>query len=248
MNRPRPTPPQPSMTGFSLVELALVLIVAALLAGSFITAARGQRDQTARQQTQQQLVDAQEALLGFFLAQGRFPCPMPPGQGGVAREMPEGGGDCLAWSGYLPGTTLGLGPTDEAGYVLDAWGQRLHYQVSSVAIGAQSHGFTTANGLRSNWASLAAPPAPDLWVCPGADTCSAATALTREGLVVIFSTGANGETPRGADETANLDGDNHLVSHPPTPADHPQGAFDDQLLWLSPVILYSRLTAAGRLP
>jgi hypothetical protein len=52
----------------------------------------------------------------------------------------------------------------------------------------------------------------------------------------------------GADEAANLDGDQVFVSHVRSAAGAPNGEFDDIVTWLSVNVLLNRLVSAGQLP
>ena len=74
---------------------------------------------------------------------------------------------------------------------------------------------------------------------------------------VIYSTGPNATRPDPGglriDENANpnpnsADNNRTFVSHDRAGENHPNGEFDDIVIWLSPNILYARMIAAGRLP
>ncbi len=245
MNRLRRSRPA---RGFSLTELAIVLLIIGILIGSLLLPLSAQRDAQSMSDTQKQLGDMREALLGFAAANGRLPCPASPGATGS--ENPAGGGACASPNGFLPAVTLGVAPTDAQGYALDAWGNRIRY---SVARSGGSWTYTQAGGLKAAWSS-ASTLAPDLRVCStsvgiSAAACTAGADLTTGVVAVILSAGKNGAAPpAGADEQANLAGNSTFVSHTPTPTGAPQGEFDDIVIWLSPNMLYNRLIAAGRLP
>jgi prepilin-type N-terminal cleavage/methylation domain-containing protein len=250
-------PVQPYRTGFTLVELALVLVIAGLLIGSLLPIIALQREQRALHETRDTIAEAMAALLGFAAVNGRLPCPAVAGTTGV--EAPEGGGNCTIWEGLLPAATLGVMPVDGQGYGLDAWGGRLRYAVSDASTshpgcaGGQKTGvFTTANCMRAVTMPVLSP---NLSVCSSA----CATTLVTQIPAVIYSTGRNfaiGGTGKDERENPNpnTDGTNpdptprRFVSHDPTPAESPNGEFDDFVVWLSPNILYSRMIVAGRLP
>ncbi len=231
--------------GFTLTELAIVLVIVALLIGGMLIPLSAQRDVQAANDTQRQLAEIRDALLGFAAANGRLPCPASPNVTGV--ENPAGGGACAnSWNGFLPGITLGIGPTDAQGYVLDAWGNRIRYAVTT-ATTTTPNLFTTNNGLKNNWSSA---PSPDLAVCNSATgisptNCGSSVALTTTAVAMLISHGKNGgATPTSADELANWPSSNDpvFVNAAQSPA------FDDIVLWLSANILYNRLIAAGKLP
>lgn len=241
--------------GFSLLELGIVLIVLTLLFSSVMPAFSAYRQIAEIQEARQQLATANEALLGFAARHGRLPCPAAPGTSGV--ESPESGGACThPWNGLLPGSALGLHPQDEQGYVLDPWGNPLRYALSTFSTTACGNTpcLSREDGIRNIWNSET-PPQPDLRICRtatgrtglgGTAECASGSALTKDAVAVIFSLGRNGnQRPSGNDETANIDNDRLFVSHDPT---LPPEEFDDQLIWISSNIFYSRLISAGRLP
>lgn len=244
--------------GFTLVELAIVLVIVALLSGGLMMSLMAQQESIATSETQRRLNEARDALLGFAAANGRLPCPAAPGATGV--ELPAGGGTCNnPWDGFLPAITLGLNPTNENGYALDGWGNPIRYAVTKdTATGLCATAcVTTTNGIQTAWNGSVGNLkfSPDLRLCntatgmtgAGAGAACAAGADLANAVAVIFSRGRNGATaPVSTDEQANGDADCLFVSHTPTSAG--ANEFDDLVIWLSPNILYNRLIAAGRLP
>ena len=237
--------PRP-FAGFTLVELAIVLVIIALLIGGMLVPLSTQRDIQNTNDTQKQLSEIKEALYGFAAANGRLPCPAATAATGI--ENPLGGGVCTnSWNGFLPGITLGVGPTDSQGYVVDSWGNRIRYAVTT----GNTRAFTTNNGVKNAWGSVLNP---DIHVCSTSvgmtsSACAAGTDLTTSAAAIIFSTGKNGATvPTGADELANSGVNLTFVSHAQAPVGAPQGEFDDIAAWISPNILYNRMISAGKLP
>lgn len=249
----RTSPSPRRQYGFTLAEMAIVMVVVMVLLGGMIATLTGQMDTRNQTQTEQTLADIREALLGFAASQGRLPCPAAPGATGI--EAPAGGGTCTnAWNGFVPGITLGIGPTDAQGYVLDAWNQRIHYAITT----AQSNAFTTTPGAAGSNVGMRGRGisnlTPDLNVCAigtGVTTadCGTATTLTARAVAVLISTGRNWATGGGsADEAKNLDNDVVFVSHTPTVASNTSAEFDDPVTWISPYVLYNRMLSAGQLP
>lgn len=232
--------------GFTLVELAIVLVIVGLLIGGMVLSLTAQQDATNLKETQRRIALAQEALLGFAAANGRLPCPAaPPAAGGA--ESPLNTGACNnPLNGYFPATTLGLAPTDAQGYLVDAWGNPIRYAVYPTAIAAQNNPFTTPNAMRTLTIQTISATPNFLFVCGGgttvtATTCGAETVLTNNAVAVIFSMGKNGGVAPAGDEALNTD--NNVVFVSKTASD-----FDDVVAWVSPNILYNRMIAAGRLP
>lgn len=235
--------------GFSLVEMAIVLAIMGLVLGSSLTIFSAMRDQQHFNDTNALLGEAQDALTGFAIANGRLPCPASSASNGA--ESPVGGGACTnALNGFLPAVTLGLSGVDANGYSTDAWGlsqNRIRYAVTT----ANANAATTGDGIRAITMTFFNP---DLYVCGSSTgitgtTCGTATTLTSKAVAVIYSPGKNAATGGvGVDEAANLNNDSVFVSHSPAQAGVAGGEFDDQVTWLSPYILFNRMIQAGKLP
>jgi prepilin-type N-terminal cleavage/methylation domain-containing protein len=234
--------------GFSLIELSIVLVIVAFLLGGLLPTLSSQVDQRHTVETTKQLDEIQQALIGYAIINGRFPCPAWTNTNGV--ESPVGGGTCNHPNdGFVPSATLGLVTTDSSGFAMDSWGNRIHYAVTQ----ANGKSFTTTNGMSTIGISNLSP---DLLVCSTAtgstnSSCAAGAALTSSpGVpVVIFSTGKNGgHGGTGADEAANLNGNKTFVSHTLSSSSAPNGEFDDLVIWISPNVLINRMVAAGKLP
>ena len=198
--------------GFTLTELAIVLVIVGLLIGGMLVPLSTQRDLQNTNETKKQLAEIKEALLGFAVVNGRLPCPAAPGTAGV--EAPAGGGSCSnSWNGFLPAATLSIGPTDAQGYAIDAWNNRIRYAVTT----SDGNAFTTNNGMKSKWASASPVMSPDLRVCNSAAAisgtdCPSPNYLTNSAVAVIISVGKNGsDTPLSADELANWTTSNDRV-------------------------------------
>ena len=112
---------RPRQGGFTLAELAIVLVVLTVLAGALVIPFRGQLELRQRQQTEALLADARAALIGFAAVHGRLPCPATqtdPANPAYGQESIDAlSGNCVvATEGMLPWRTLALSP-------IDAWGQ-----------------------------------------------------------------------------------------------------------------------------
>jgi len=240
-------------SGFSLVELAVVLAIVGLLLASTMYTLSAQVDQRNRNDTQRRLEEAKELLLSFALVNSRLPCP------GFATGDESGGGAAVctnSYDGLLPARTIGFQPTDANGFGLDAWGNRIRYAVSSTTWGTGAR-FTRQHVANSVTAwSITQTPA-DLVICSVSPTpitatiCDANTSVTNQTTVVaiVFSTGKNTATGgTGTNEARNLDTISLFVSRPPDPPSHPSGEFDDMMVWIPVGLLYGRMIAGGVLP
>lgn len=262
--------------GFSLVEMAVVVAIVGLMLGALLIPLTAQMDQRRLLETRAQLENAREALLGYAMANGRFPCPAAaPGGGTTAVEAfaPTGttaNGKCASFfNGYLPGVTLGLSPADSAGYLQDGWGNPIRYAVANLSDDANaSHIFTKSAGMK-NANGACTPPCSTgmswistqnlLYVCTSGSgitptNCGTATQLTNGAVFVVYSTGKNTASGgTGTDEAANpnpnsTNNDAVFVSHAPTANTSANGEFDDLLEWVSSSTVFAKLVAAGQLP
>lgn len=233
-------PSRSSARGFTLVEMAVVLLILAILAGGLTAGLSAQVARRNEAETDAVLDEARDALLGYALRRGTLPCPAKSGSDGA--EDRESLTTCRGnrLNGLLPWAELGISG-------LDAWGRRLHYAVApdyvkaitldsagkldirtrnsagteltlTTAIGAApalvlSHGPNGLGGIDADGNALAAPPA-------GSDEARNATA----GSTLFYA--------RSLSENSDAAG----------------GAFDDRVVWVSPYLIANRLASAGRLP
>src|SRR5271169_3145800 len=107
------TPIKSRSHGFTLVEIAMVLLIVALLLGGLVPTLSSQIEQRQISETSKQLDEIQQALIGYAVTYGRLPCPAAPNTTGV--ENPLGGGTCTnPYNGFVPAATLGLSGTDSS--------------------------------------------------------------------------------------------------------------------------------------
>lgn len=243
--------------GFTLIEMAVALVIVALLLGSLLVPLQNQVEQRKTSETQRTLDLALEALLGFAAANGRLPCPASASSNGIEDPYPPTGTCNHPYDGFFPAATLGLSPTDAQGYLVDAWGlqqNRIRYAVTtySSSSGCANNVYTTTGGMKACWSQITAGNvAPNLTVCSSlnGNNCAAGATLTSTAPAVIFSLGKNAATGgTGVDEAQNLDADRVFVWHTQSGSNAPSGEFDDIMVWMSPSILYSRMISAGQLP
>jgi prepilin-type N-terminal cleavage/methylation domain-containing protein len=118
--------------GFTLVELAVVIAIVALILGALLTPLATQHQLRKNKEAESELREIKEALIGFAMANGRLPWPdrdfspngvedTPPG---FSLDPPTAVEPCTVCEGFLPWLTLGLAPTDP-------WGRIYRYRISS---------------------------------------------------------------------------------------------------------------------
>jgi prepilin-type N-terminal cleavage/methylation domain-containing protein len=227
--------------GFSLVEMAIGMLVLALLLGSILVPLSAQVEQRKITETQKALDEIREALLGYAIAQGHLPCPdRMSGAGSNNGEEDRAGINCSVEEGNLPWVTLGTPGTD-------SWGNRFRYRISPVfAETPPNIAFGTVSGVD---------------VC-GDSACATRVTVQNDGPpALIISHGRNGRgaingsnnaqnplPPAGSDELENTDGDTLYVSRVQSAEGSALGEFDDLFAWVPRSVLLNRLVASGRLP
>lgn len=227
-------------SGFTLIELAVVILVIALLLGSLLVPMNAQVLQRQVDETQRILDENREAILGFAMANGRLPRPAQSATDGSERVN-----DCATHeecTGYLPWAVLGAARAD-------AWGKLIRYSVSPALAqngAAIPMGASGSKRIRTRDAS--------------------GTPILADGVAaVLISHGARGwghsadgtdiadGSTTNADEDANASqfgraGDPFFARPSTSHEAAPGGEFDDIVIWIPQPILLSRLIAAARLP
>tara|TARA_R110002096_G_scaffold130643_5_gene279911 strand:- start:6799 stop:7572 length:774 start_codon:yes stop_codon:yes gene_type:complete len=250
-------------SGFSLVELSIVILVMGLLLGGLMMPLSVQRENARVRDGLEQLETVQAAVEGFALLNGYLPCPATPASGGLAAPS---GAACSVQHGFVPATTLNLnGQRNDDNLLLDPWGSPLRYSVSaSDADGDGAWDFTNAGEMQNVTMPLLAP---ELTVCRTATGASATACgstnvtLTDASPVIVYSLGKDWAAFTSADELenvgANLGGgpsaSNYRVAADAVfvvrgRSDQAGSEFDDLLLWIAPNRLFGRLVDAGHLP
>jgi len=229
-----------SSTGFTLTELAIVLVIVAFLVGGMLIPLSAQQDIRNEAETQKLLAEAKEALLGFAVAKCRLPCPANPAtQSGTINAgieySPNSTGCSTSEEGVLPWATLGVRETD-------AWGRRISYRVKNefakevvscvsgkAAFSLDSNGNITVRATSGG--AIVSSDVPAILISHG-----------RNGFRGYLPDGTRLPAGADADEEENANANTSFVSKTPTPS------YDDIVDWISPHILKSRMIAAGKLP
>ena len=134
--------------GFTLVEVAIVLIIGGLILGLLTTSLINYTKNTQYNATQQRLDEIEEAMQLFFSLNGRYPCPAvitaAPDTAAFGVELVDT--DCAGEPANATGIPVVAGATDSVrfgavpvrtlnmpdDYVADAWGGRFLYGVTEI--------------------------------------------------------------------------------------------------------------------
>jgi prepilin-type N-terminal cleavage/methylation domain-containing protein len=210
--------------GFTLAEIAIVLVVLAVLAGALIVPIGGQIEARQRAEARAALDDIRAALFGFAILNGRLPCParvLTAGLPGYGEESIDGAtASCTATGaeGVLPWRTLGVAP-------LDPWGQHWRYRADRRFSDPSRTPIQTTH-----------TPLDDLAVQDHDGAALTASGNTAVGLV--YSLGAN----RAADgQNASFEAGPGALYQ----AGEPTTAYDDMVAWFGRPLLIARMAEAG---
>lgn len=230
--------------GFSLVEMAVVLVIIGLMLGAMMGPLSAQLEARRLGESKTALDQAKEALVGYLLINNRLPCPATAtlaenaAGAGVESSARDASGQCSLLQGVIPWVTLGLPQSD-------SWGRRLTYRVSPA--------FTRQDAAVQCGAAGNSKPCFSLGTAGVLTVKSSATSNLATGLpAVVISHGSNGRgayLPDGSqvagatgDELENSDNNVTFVSR------NADGTYDDLSVWLATPVLMARLVSAGKLP
>lgn len=244
----RSTPGRQRAGGFSLIELAVVIIVITLLLGSLLVPLATQVEKRRYSETEKQLEYIREALIGFALAKRYLPCPaISVADGREDRDMATdectdpGAGPRRV--GFLPWVTLGVTQ-------YDAWNNLLRYSVDPDFARSDPDFFFALDSIG------------DIQI-KTRDGAGAVVNLTnieipaivlshgKNGFGATTSTGAARFSPGGwaGDEEDNAtEFDEAYVREKTENAGATGGVYDDIVVWVSLNQLFARMVSAGRLP
>lgn len=247
--------------GFSLVEMAIVLLIVGLLMGGLLPGLASQMEQGRVTDTKATMASIMDALYGYAAGhRGALPCPATLATAGY--PDPAGAGVTIGavctdpFGGFVPGRLLGLAPVNANGFVVDAWGNPIRYAVSTMASGA-NRAITFEGGIRdlgiANFGGFTATaPAANalLSVCASsagitAASCGPLTNTTsNDAIGLIYSYGPTGVPTSGADEGENnaAPANQFFVSHTKT------DTFDHIVQWIPKNVYLTKMIAAGVVP
>ena len=120
--------------GFSLIELAVVLVIMGFILSSVVGSLSVSLEGSKIKNTNERLQQVKKALLGYYALNQRFPCPAT--ETSLGKESPSPATliapiKCNQYRGYVPIAELGVkGKTDDKNRLLDAWGGPIFYVIT----------------------------------------------------------------------------------------------------------------------
>jgi len=247
-----------SNKGFTLIELAVVLVVVGIILGGFIGTLTSRINVTKKSDALSDLEDIKQSMMAYSFVNGYLPCPDCAVVAGdcTAALVGDGISDYNVGNarcslneavGHVPWVTLGLGRGD-------SWGNHYRYAVQN-EYADESVVFTLSSS-----AGIASIKEPDF----AADNTGATAHSLAENIVaIIFSHGSNGYgaisednlartaiPAANVDELENTDNDAEYYMRPETSAETTIAGkeFDDIVIWISEFELKAKMVEAGKLP
>jgi prepilin-type N-terminal cleavage/methylation domain-containing protein len=244
--------------GFTLVEIALVLVIVTILLGYTVAMFPLQQELKQYRHAKVEMDSVIEHLIAFAQINGRLPCPDTAGDG-LENWVIGPPVTCIGYFGLVPARTLGMsGKFDAAGSLLDPWGEGYGYAVSDIDSGAGTDKIlVTANEIRVQ--GMAAVQ-PDLFLCddsaaPGFDIdCAAAASnlvlgANSEIAAVVISMGKDNDIPATSNiQAENLDDFNVGTNDKVYILSPRRDDYDDVVKWISTNLLFSKMIEADQLP
>ena len=225
--------------GFSLIELAIVLVIVTLLVGGLAMPLAAQIQGRRIAETKKIMEEAREAIFGYAMTHntgGATPVPRPylpcPSINDNGIENRLANGQCNASRGFFPWRDLGTASQD-------AWGNRIRYEVTA-PFSSRVIGFSNADINNGT-----------IQICD-ASGCVGLGNVANNVAVSLISYGPNGwggrtvnntnmAAPTSANELENTDPDTVYVSRAPSQRGAAAGEFDDLVNWIPTGLLISRV-------
>lgn len=230
--------------GFTLVEIALVLLIVGLIVGGGLSLIGSQIESSRHTKTAAIIEEAKSAIMGFVLVNQYLPCPDADNDGLEDRAgLGPRNGLCQlgSFQGELPSGTLG----DD---FRDAWGNPLYYAVETGDL------FTDAN---TPITTAALADVGNITI----DDPETGNTITTEAVFVVLSFGKNatetwasinagacptGGLPAGAAEQENCDTDN-IYDRGRINTESEANFYDDQIDWMAAPLLFGKMAEGNRL-
>jgi type II secretory pathway pseudopilin PulG len=227
------------LTGFSLVEMAIVLLITGILMSAGLSLLTLKMEAAYQDVTRKNQEVIKQALINYLGKNRRLPCPAYDATGKEDRNTSATTPPCNRYSGIVPYSELGL----DRSIALDGWENFISYVVTPISISTAlpaatpaytvawlySYGATQTNSITSTASSAFWPSTSTggIKVTDGATTTIADPALATGAVVALISYGKNGYgalnvkntqndfSAAGTDEKQNADATKLVSGTPP---------------------------------
>ena len=240
--------------GFSLVELAVVLVLVGIVMTMGLKAVTSTLENAAYAETRAKLERLKTALIVFLRTNGRLPCP--DNSGGLASGVEASACIANAVDGYgiVPWVTLGI----DRDTALDGWGNFITYRVANGSPAGKNWTSKTT-GTQPFDINELKTPTPALTIQEVNSAGSALQVVTTKAVAVFLSHGANGYGAKttkvgarmpygdaGAGEQTNASDLTIFIKRPVSDAVGAfNGPYDDLVAFLTPDMLLQPLVDDG---
>jgi len=137
--------------GFTLVEIAIVLLIVTILLGYTVALFPRQQELKQYRDVDRKMDEVIAAIVGFAQVNGRLPCPAIPASAGIEDFDTINDDGCENFGGFVPVNTLGLvGRLNADSLLLDPWGNPYRYYVTDSDFDGDGFSdFTAPNEIRN---------------------------------------------------------------------------------------------------
>lgn len=213
-------------SGFTLVEIAIVMVIFGLIIGGLFGPMKTQLENLDRRETLDLIDTTKDAIIGFAIRNGRIPCPDTDNDG----LENTAGTNCSNARGTVPWATLGVGQ-------IDAWKRPLTYRVDTdFADSSDGTGCPDANVPGISFEMCSTGNITVLDSSGGNQVASGVPAM-------LVSHGKNWAAAGDSDEQENSDNDANFVDR-----NHINDGYDDLTGWVNPNNLIGKMVSANKLP
>ncbi len=234
-----------SQNGFSLTELAIVLVIVGLLFAMLTPPLSAQIDQRYYNETKKSISEIQEAIIAFAVVNGRLPRPATSATDGI--ENPSTCSTDAACTGFVPWQTLGTNKTDSFGKII-RYSVTPTYADSSFLLTTAASKKIQSRDASGTLVYIVGSASP----CSSTNLCSPAVVYSAgkanfgtlsDGTVLPNANLASTNTDEIANDTAQIS----FISRTPSSGGG-GGEFDDIVSWIPTAILFNRMITASKLP